>query len=105
MTLMLNLVAAFLLLTLLLGLVRIWIGPAPADRMLASQLFGTTGVALLLVLAEAQQIPALRDVALTLAILAVLATVAFVTRVVRLERPAEAGADRAAGQQREHRDG
>lgn len=78
-----DLVAAFLLLTLLVGLVRIWIGPSPVDRMLASQLFGTTGVALLLVLAEAQQMPSLRDVALALAVLSVLATVAFVTRVLR----------------------
>ncbi|WP_339799495.1 monovalent cation/H+ antiporter complex subunit F [uncultured Marinobacter sp.] len=95
MTLALNLVAAFLLLTLLVGLLRIWLGPRPADRLLASQLFGTTGVALLLVLAQAQQMPALRDVALTLALLAVLATVAFVTRVVRVDRaePARQEAD------------
>lgn len=85
MTLILNLVALFLLLTLLLGFVRIWRGPTAADRMLASQLFGTTGVALLLVLAEAQQAPALRDVALILAVLAVFAVAAFVTRVVRIE--------------------
>lgn len=84
MSLLLDAVAAVLLLLLLLGLLRIWLGPDPADRMLASQLFGTTGVALLLVLAEAQAEPALRDVALVLALLAVLATVAFVTRVVRI---------------------
>lgn len=81
----LNGVAAFLLLTLLIALIRIWRGPDTADRMLASQLFGTTGVALLLVLAEAQAMPALMDVALTLAVLSVLAIVAFVTRVVRIE--------------------
>ncbi len=74
--------ALLLLVTLVLGLIRIWMGPAPADRMLASQLFGTTGVALLLVLAEAQASPALRDAALTLALLAILACVAFVTRMV-----------------------
>lgn len=85
-----DLVAAFLLLTLLVGLVRIWIGPSPVDRMLASQLFGTTGVALLLVLAEAQQMPSLRDVALALAVLSVLATVAFVTRVLRTTPSARA---------------
>lgn len=78
----LNLVALLLLLTLVLGLVRIWLGPAPADRMLASQLFATTGVALLLVLAESRSMPALRDVALTLGVLAILACVAFVARVV-----------------------
>jgi multicomponent Na+:H+ antiporter subunit F len=77
--------AVVLLTTLVLGLIRIWLGPAPADRMLASQLFGTTGVALLLVLAEAQKAPALRDVALTLAVLAILACVAFVTRMVRAD--------------------
>lgn len=87
-----DLVAAFLLLTLLVGLVRIWIGPSPVDRMLASQLFGTTGVALLLVLAEAQQMPSLRDVALALAVLSVLATVAFVTRVLRPTPPVRAPA-------------
>lgn len=82
MTLMLNVVALFLLGTLLIALVRIWRGPRSADRMLASQLFGTTGVALLLVLAEAQAMPSLRDVALILALLSVLAIVAFVTRVL-----------------------
>lgn len=86
MTLILNGVAAFLLLTLLIALIRIWRGPAPADRMLASQLFGTTGVALLLVLAYAQSMPSLMDVALTLAVLSVLAIVAFVTRVVRIDQ-------------------
>ncbi len=88
---LLDAVATILLVLLLLGLVRIWRGPAPADRMLASQLFGTTGVALLLVLAESQGQPALRDVALVLALLAVLATVAFVTRVLRIARADSAG--------------
>lgn len=86
MTLVLYAVAAFLLLTLLIALVRIWRGPATADRMLASQLFGTTGVALLLILAQAQASPALLDVALILAVLSVLAVVAFVTRVVRMDQ-------------------
>ncbi|ATG74991.1 hypothetical protein AN401_14920 [Zobellella denitrificans] len=82
----LSLVAGLLLLSLLLGLWRVWWGPAAADRMLAAQLFGTTGIGLLLVLAEAMNEPALRDVALVLAVLAILATVAFVTRVVRIDR-------------------
>ena len=73
-------------LTLLVALMRIWKGPTPSDRMLASQLFGTTGVALLMVLAQAQGLPALRDVALILALLSVLAIVGFVTRVVRIDR-------------------
>lgn len=69
-----------LLLALLLGLWRIWIGPSMADRMLAAQLFGTTGTGILLLQAELMQLPALRDVALILALLAVMATVAFVAR-------------------------
>lgn len=70
--------AAFLLLTLAAGLVRVVRGPTRADSMLAAQLFGTTGVAILLLLAEALAASALRDAALVLALLAVLATVAFV---------------------------
>jgi len=72
--------AFFLLLNIAAGLLRIVRGPTPADCMLAVQLFGTTGVAVLLLLAEAQNLPALRDVALTFVLLAVLATVAFVKR-------------------------
>jgi multicomponent Na+:H+ antiporter subunit F len=83
MTWLLEFVALGLLFTLVLGLVRIWRGPSVADRMLAAQLFGTTGVALLLVLAELQQSPPLRDVALVLALLAVMAVLAFVARVWR----------------------
>lgn len=81
----LDAVAVVLLASLALGLVRIWRGPGLADRMLAAQLFGTTGVALLLVLAQAQQRSALRDVALVLALLAVLAVLAFVARAWRGE--------------------
>ena len=98
MSLILALVAIFLLLTLMAGLWRIWHGPKDVDRMLAAQLFGTTGVALLLVLAEAMAAPALRDVALVLAVLAIVATVAFVTRVAHIDRPSsnrKEGADDA----------
>jgi len=79
----LALVAFLLLLAVVLGLIRVWRGPSIADRLLAAQLFGTTGAALLLVLAELQQDPALRDVALVLALLAVMAVLAFVARVWR----------------------
>lgn len=70
--------AAFLLANLLAGLVRILRGPSPADRMLAAQLFGTTGLAILLVLAEGTGAAELRDVALVFALLAAVAVVAFV---------------------------
>ena len=44
--------ALFLLLNLGAGMWRVLRGPTPADRMLAAQLFGTTAVAILLLLAE-----------------------------------------------------
>jgi len=81
MTLLLDFVAIGLLLSLIAGMVRIWRGPGFADRMLAAQLFGTTGIAILLVLAQSQRIDALRDVAFVLALLAMLAVLAFVARV------------------------
>ena len=81
MTLLLDLVAVGLLLSLIAGMVRIWRGPGFADRMLAAQLFGTTGIAILLVLAQSQRIDALRDVAFVLALLAMLAVLVFVARV------------------------
>ena len=78
--------AAFLMLNIAAGLIRVLRGPTAADRMLAAQLFGTAGVALMLLLAEVQAAAALRDVALVFALLAALATVAFVRTTVR-DRP------------------
>ncbi|HSO06208.1 MAG TPA: monovalent cation/H+ antiporter complex subunit F [Pelomicrobium sp.] len=69
-----------ILLSLAGGLVRILRGPTPADRMVAAQLFGTAGTALLLTLAEAVGAPALRDVALVIVLLAAVAAMAFVLR-------------------------
>ncbi len=74
-------VAFFLLMNLLAGLWRVLRGPSAADRMLASQLFGTTAVAILLLLAERFATPALRDVALLFALLAAVTAVAFVRRI------------------------
>jgi multicomponent Na+:H+ antiporter subunit F len=71
---------------LLVGFVRILRGPRPADRMLSAQVFGTLGVALLLVLAQTRALPALRDVALVFALLALLAVVVFARRVAGSER-------------------
>jgi multicomponent Na+:H+ antiporter subunit F len=62
-----------------LGLLRILRGPADADRMMAAQLLGTGGVAVLLLLAAARKSPATVDVALMLALLAAFASVAFVS--------------------------
>jgi len=72
--------ALFLLLTLVAGLWRVLRGPTHADRMLAAQLFGTTAVACVLLLAQVYDRPSLRDVALVFALLAAVAAVAFVRR-------------------------
>jgi multicomponent Na+:H+ antiporter subunit F len=66
-----------------LGLLRILSGPADADRMMAAQLLGTGGVAVLLLLAAAGESPATVDVALMLALLAAFASVAFVSSASR----------------------
>lgn len=73
--------AFVLLVTIVLGLARILSGPSRVDRMLAAQLFGTTGVAVLLLLAQGLDQPALRDVALVFALLATVTVVAFIQRV------------------------
>jgi multicomponent Na+:H+ antiporter subunit F len=67
-----------LLLTIVVGLGRVVLGPGRVDRLLAIQLFGTAGTALLLVLAQWQGQPALRDVALLLGLLAAAASAALV---------------------------
>jgi multicomponent Na+:H+ antiporter subunit F len=72
--------AVLILISVLVGLVRIFKGPTGADRMLAAQLLGTGGVAILLILAFAMQMPALLDVALVYALLAATAMVVFVRR-------------------------
>jgi multicomponent Na+:H+ antiporter subunit F len=77
MTAYLTAAALFLLLNLLTGLIRIWRGPSPADQMQALLLFGTTTVAILLLLAYATARPVLVDVALVFVMLAAIGTVAF----------------------------
>ena len=70
--------AGFVLLTVALGLARILLGPAAVDRMMAAQLLGTGGIAVLLLLAAATGVSAAVDVALTLAVVAAFASAAFV---------------------------
>jgi len=65
------------------GLIRILRGPTSADRMMATQLFGTGGIAALLMLAAAVDLSAVVDVALVLALLAAFASVAFVKSAVQ----------------------
>ena len=66
-----------LMLTLLLGLLRVLRGPAAGDRMLATQLIGSAGVGVLLLLSQLFEQAALIDVALVLALLAAVAAAAF----------------------------
>lgn len=73
-------IAAFILLTLIVGGIRIALGPTKADQILVVQFFGTSGVAICLLIAKALSSPGLRDLALVLVALATVSTAAF-TRV------------------------
>jgi multicomponent Na+:H+ antiporter subunit F len=73
-------IAVLLLLSLVAGMIRVVRGPTAADRMLAAQLFGTTGVAILLLLTLAVQTTAMLNVALVFALLATVVGVTFVQR-------------------------
>ena len=69
------------------GLVRVTLGPTDTDRMLAAQLIGTTGTAILLLLSWVAQLTALLDIAIVYGLLSVVTAVAFAGR----PPPAEAG--------------
>lgn len=71
-------VATFVLAMVALGLLRVIRGPDAADRMMAAQLLGSAGVAILLLSAVATGAYAIVDIALLLALLAAFAAVAFV---------------------------
>jgi multicomponent Na+:H+ antiporter subunit F len=73
--------AGFVLAMVALSLLRILRGPTEADRMMATQLLGSGGIAALL-LAGGIGIPAMVDVALILALLAAFASVAFAMSVL-----------------------
>ncbi len=81
-------VSLLLLVTMTAGLIRVVIGPTPADRMMAAQLLGTSSIGALLLLAPALGVPALVDVALIFALLSAVSVAAFTRRRV--------GSDRAA---------
>jgi multicomponent Na+:H+ antiporter subunit F len=80
MTEFLTAAVGFILAVLALGLVSILRGPGDADRMMATQLIGTGGIATLLLLGTVADVPAAIDVALTLALLATFASIAFVKK-------------------------
>jgi multicomponent Na+:H+ antiporter subunit F len=71
-------VIAFLLLNIALGLFRVWRGPTVADRLLTTQLFGTTGMAVLLVMAGFLKDLTLLNVAITFNVLAILLVISLV---------------------------
>jgi multicomponent Na+:H+ antiporter subunit F len=83
MTSYLSFILIILLLSILGGLVQVFRGPAPAERMLAAQLLGTAAVAILLILSQLMAMPALIDVALVFALLAAVTLVAFVVLAER----------------------
>ena len=74
------LAAVLLLLNIVVGLVRILRGPETPDRMLAAEMFSTSAVAIILLLAFIGDRSALIDVALVFALLAALTVVTFVSR-------------------------
>lgn len=72
--------AVALLLTIVVGLGHVFRQPGRADSLLATLLFGSTGVALVLVLGKALGMARALDVALVFALLAAVLGVAFVLR-------------------------
>jgi len=72
-TLLVEAAALAVLLLLVPAFVRVWRGPGLEDRLLAIQALGTSGTALLLLLAQAGRVPGLVDAALVLALLSALA--------------------------------
>lgn len=76
--------ALILLPAIAAGMFRILRGPTAADRMMTAQLFGTCGVAILLLLSVGMNNPSLLDIALVFALLAALATMTFVRRTWRV---------------------
>jgi multicomponent Na+:H+ antiporter subunit F len=72
--------AAIVLVIVALGLMRVLWGPADVDRMMAVQLLGTGGMAVLLLVGAAEGLAATVDVALTMGLLAAFASIAFVKK-------------------------
>jgi multicomponent Na+:H+ antiporter subunit F len=70
-------VAALVVVTVAIGLLRVLRGPGDADRIMAVQLLGTGGIAALLLAGAATGEAGRVDVALILALLAAFASIAF----------------------------
>ena len=76
---------------IIVGLIRVMRGPTAADRMLAAEMFSTSTVAIVLILATLTGRGALVDVALVFALLAALAVVTFVSRAWATTGDGQAG--------------
>lgn len=72
-----------LLISLVLGLIRSYVGPSIEDRFTALLLLGTGGTAILMLLGVFLAMPALYDVALVLALLAVVITVGLTRKEIK----------------------
>ena len=70
-------VVAVLLLCLIVGLIRVLVGPDNANRMLAAQLFGTIGITIVIVLSVLQNNEVITNVALVFTLLASITVIAF----------------------------
>lgn len=81
-------VALFLIVNIVVGMIRILRGPTTADRLLAVQLFGTTGTAFLILFALQTNNDAFNDLALIFALLAGILGVAFTRYASKEERVA-----------------
>jgi len=80
-------VAALVMGSFSLALLRIWRGPTGADRMMGAQLFGSSGAGVVMVLAAMNANWALIDVALVFGALAAVTVVAFVERTEQASAP------------------
>lgn len=70
-------VVILLLICLIVGLIRVLIGPDNANRMLAAQLFGTIGTTIVLVFSVLQNNEVITNVALVFTLLASITVIAF----------------------------
>ena len=80
MTLFLIITSIVLIISLCIGLIRIFRGPTLEDRIMSVQLMGTTGVGILLILGLLLDMPASIDIALVLAMLAAISVAALTRR-------------------------
>jgi len=82
--------AGLIMLAVAIGLAHILRASDDVERLMSVQLLGTGGIAALLLIAYATNVPGVEDVALGLALLAALATIAFVNLIDADQGDAEA---------------